>query len=162
MRHLSKLLPCVFGLAAFGVADANAVETWLTAERLLDVRSGRWIEQPAVLIRDGRIVSITPKAADQPAPELARRVTLDGMSIVPGLIDMHVHLDFDPRYSGYSGLQFNDRFWSVVMRVPARPSLRSSTSPTGARRKGNVPWSSPPNPCSIQPGATTFENSPQL
>jgi len=52
MRHLSKLLPCVFGLAAFGVADANAVETWLTAERLLDVRSGRWIEQPAVLIRD--------------------------------------------------------------------------------------------------------------
>jgi hypothetical protein len=52
MRHLSKLLPCVFGLAAFGVADANAVETWLTAERLLDVRSGRWIEQPAVLILD--------------------------------------------------------------------------------------------------------------
>jgi len=138
MRHLSKLLPCVFGLAALGAADANAVETWLTAERLLDVRSGRWIEQPGVLIRDGRIVSITPKAADQPAPEQARRVTLDGMSIVPGLIDMHVHLDFDPRYSGYSGLQFNDRFWSVVMVPQAQRTLRAGF--TTVRNVGSRDW----------------------
>jgi len=34
--------------------------------------------------------------------------------LLPGLIDMHVHLTSDPRLSGYRHLEFTDNFWTVV------------------------------------------------
>jgi imidazolonepropionase-like amidohydrolase len=50
-------------------------------------------------------------------------IDLKGLSLVPGLIDMHVHLDSDPSYGGYTGLQFSDRFWSVLQVKHAAQTL---------------------------------------
>ena len=36
---------------------------------------------------------------------------------------MHVHLDGRPEYGGYSGLQFTDRFWTVIGAVNAQRML---------------------------------------
>jgi len=138
MQRVAKAVSLLMIFGSVTAPDASAADTWLTAERLLDVRSGRWIEQPGVLIREGRIISVAAKAADSAAPADAQVIALDGMSVIPGLIDMHVHLDFDPRYSGYSGLQFNDRFWSVVMVPQAQRTLQAGF--TTVRNVGSRDW----------------------
>ena len=138
MQRVAKAVSLLMIFGSVTAPDASAEDTWLTAERLLDVRSGRWIEQPGVLIREGRIISVAAKAANSAAPADAQVIALDGMSVIPGLIDMHVHLDFDPRYSGYSGLQFNDRFWSVVMVPQAQRTLQAGF--TTVRNVGSRDW----------------------
>src|SRR6202051_3081641 len=47
------------------------------------------------------------------------------MTLLPGLIDMHVHLTGDPRYSGYRGLEFTDNFWTVVGVANAKRTLEA-------------------------------------
>ena len=59
----------------------------LTADRVLDGRGGV-LEGHGVAVRDGRIVAVAP-AADLPAGE---RRDFPGGTILPGLIDTHVHL----------------------------------------------------------------------
>ena len=44
------------------------------------------------MVRDGRIVEIQPPAAVRNPPAGARTLNLDGRTILPGLIDAHVHL----------------------------------------------------------------------
>jgi imidazolonepropionase-like amidohydrolase len=58
------------------------------------------------------------------APD-ARRIDLPGMTLLPGLIDMHVHLTSDPRYSGYRHLEFTDNFWTVVGVANAKRTLEA-------------------------------------
>lgn len=109
---------------------------WITAERMLDVRSGRLIDQPYVLVRNGRIVETGSGAAAVPTG--AKHVDLQGMTLLPGLIDMHVHLDSDPSYGGYTGLQFSDRFWSVLAVVHAQKTLMAGF--TSVRNVGAEAW----------------------
>ncbi len=59
------------------------------------------------------------------APAGARRVDLPGLTLLPGLIDMHVHLTGDPRYSGYRGLEYTDNFWTVVGVANAKKTLEA-------------------------------------
>ncbi|HRP73202.1 MAG TPA: amidohydrolase family protein [Luteimonas sp.] len=109
----------------------------VTADRLLDVRSGRMVESPAVLVRDGRIVEVR-SGSFVDAPAGARRVDLPGMTLLPGLIDLHVHLDMEPSYGGYSSLQFSDRFWSVLTVKHARDTLDAGF--TTVRNLGADAW----------------------
>ncbi len=127
-------------LATTAVADAQqpaaAPDAWITAERMLDVRSGRMVQQPHLLVRDGRIVEVGSGSA--PVPAGARHVDLAGMTLLPGLIDMHVHLDSDPSYGGYTGLQFNDRFWSMLAVPHAQATLMAGF--TMVRNVGSDAW----------------------
>ena len=52
--------------AAMLAGGASAKTVAVTAERLLDVKSGKYVDKPMVVITDGRIVSVG-KAADAPA-----------------------------------------------------------------------------------------------
>ena len=108
----------------------------ITAARLLDVRSGRLVERPQLVVRGGRIVSIG-RAGDA-APADARRLDLPGMTLLPGLIDMHVHLDSDPSYGGYTGLQYSDRFWSMLSVPNAEKTLMAGF--TTVRNVGADAW----------------------
>ncbi|APV51891.1 Xaa-Pro dipeptidase [Betaproteobacteria bacterium GR16-43] len=127
----------VLGLAAFSPALCGAADTYITAERLLDVRAGKYIEKPAILVREGKIVDVKTQA-QLAAPADARRVDLAGLTLVPGLIDMHVHLDSDPTYGGYTYLQFTDRFWSAIMVPAARRTLDAGF--TTVRNVGSSDW----------------------
>ncbi len=62
----------------------------LTADRVFDGGGGVF-EDHAVVVREGRIVSVGPAAA---APGAGRRLDFPGGSILPGLIDTHVHLSW--------------------------------------------------------------------
>lgn len=110
MRKL--LAAAILGLAA---APLSAETVVVTADRMLDVVAGRVVEEPVVVITDGRIVSVVGRGAVRPLiPEGARRIDLPGMTILPGLIDMHVHLDSSPLYGPYDTLQFADLFQTVI------------------------------------------------
>lgn len=118
MQYMNIALALLIASAA---APAFAEDTVITAARLLDVRSGELIENPQLVVRDGRIATVG-KVGDA-IPGGATRIDLPGKTLLPGLIDMHVHLDSDPNYGGYTGLRFGDRFWSVVSVPHAQRAL---------------------------------------
>ncbi len=95
----------------------------VTADHMVDVLAGRTVEHPQITITDGRITAVSSQ--DAPAAEGARRIDLRGMTLVPGLIDMHVHLTVDPRFSGYNELEFTDNFWTVVGVANAKRTLEA-------------------------------------
>ena len=48
---------------------------------------------------------------------------LPGVTLLPGLIDMHVHLTSDPRFGGYRGYEVTDSFWAVIGVPNAKRTL---------------------------------------
>lgn len=142
---LLLMLSCSATLAAASVAahsqeaaqsrgDASVV----SAARMLDVRSGRMLENVHVVIEDGRIKQV---AHGKDAFILTTDITrydLGDATLLPGLIDMHVHIDSDPTYSGYSYLQFSDRFWSAVSVAHAQKTLMAGF--TTIRNLGSEDW----------------------
>ena len=107
-------------------APVHADSVVVTADRLIDVIAGRTIEEPVVVITDGRIVSVVGRGGARPLiPTGARRIDLPGMTILPGLIDMHVHLDSSPYYGPYEALQHTDLFQTVMGPGHARDMLEA-------------------------------------
>ncbi|WP_374943348.1 amidohydrolase family protein [Sphingomonas sp.] len=110
--------------AAIAAAPAAAQTAVVTAAHLLDPASGRMLDDPVVVITDGRVTSVVTRNGGRPAiPEGATRIDLPGKTILPGLIDMHVHLTGDARISGYRALEYTDSFWTVVGVANARKVL---------------------------------------
>ena len=110
-------------LAALLFAAPAAADTVaISAARLLDVLTGQWVANPVVVVTDGRIAAAGPAAAVS-VPAGARRLDLAGLSLLPGLIDMHVHLTSDPTISGYQALEYTDSFWMAVGVANARRTL---------------------------------------
>ena len=120
---LSVALLCSCAIAAAANADTVVV----TADRMIDVLAGRVLDHPQITIVDGRIAAVAAAgtAGGAAVPAGARRVDLPGMTLLPGLIDMHTHITVDPRYGGYSGLEFTDNFWTVVGVANARKTLEA-------------------------------------
>ena len=131
----ARILAAAIALAC---SSAHAADVIITAERLLDVRSGRMVQRPEILVRDGKVVSIKPNATAQQATSDTTRIDLPGMTLLPGLIDMHVHLDSDPTYGGYSYLEYNERFWSALAVVHAGRTLDAGF--TTVRNVGASDW----------------------
>src|SRR5687768_5573621 len=89
-----------------GASPAASQTVIVTADRMIDVLAGRVVEEPVIVITNGRITSVVGRGGARPViAEDAERIDLPGKTILPGLIDMHVHLDSNPRYGGYTGLQ---------------------------------------------------------
>src|SRR5919206_14327 len=114
MMKKSILAAAACSLAAASPAAA-ADSVVVTADRMVDVLAGRVVEEPVVVITDGRIVSVVGRGGARPMiPAGARRIDLPGKTILPGLIDMHVHLTSLAEIGGYRGFQYTDSFWSAV------------------------------------------------
>lgn len=114
-----------FALAAAALAFTTSVQAdtvYVTADRLLEVETASFVEAPLVTVVDGRIASVESGGT---APDDAQIIDLSGHTLLPGLIDMHVHLDGRPEYGGYSSLQFTDRFSTVLAVANAGRMLRA-------------------------------------
>jgi imidazolonepropionase-like amidohydrolase len=113
----------LLALLALPLEAAHAATVVVTAARMIDVLSARVVAQPQIVITDGRIVSVG-RQGDAVPPE-ARHLDLGSRTLLPGLIDMHVHLTSDPLYSGYRVLPFTDSFWMAVGVADARKTLEA-------------------------------------
>ncbi len=109
------------GVMMSPAAHAAQVEA-VSAARLLDVATGKYLDAPMVIITDGRITAVG-KAGEVAVPAGAQAIDLPGATLLPGLIDMHVHLDSLAEVGGYNSLQYSDRFWSVVQTYNAKVTL---------------------------------------
>lgn len=98
------------------------VTTYFTAARMVDVLTGKVVDNPLIAVADGRIVAITDRRVTPPPPN-ASVIDLGNRTLLPGLIDMHVHLDSVAEIGGYRGLEYTDSFWSVVAVKNARAML---------------------------------------
>ncbi|WP_337880040.1 amidohydrolase family protein [Rheinheimera sp.] len=81
--------------------QAVAVEQVILTGKLLDVRSGKYQENQAVLVEQGRISAIVPAGQ---APAGVPVLDWSDYHVLPGFIDMHVHLTSDPNKHGYRAL----------------------------------------------------------
>jgi imidazolonepropionase-like amidohydrolase len=115
------------GMIALGLAllagTAHAETVVVTAAHLIDVLAGKEVDRPQVTIVDGRITNVGHQGDAVPAG--AKRIDLGARTLLPGLIDMHVHLTSDPRLSGYQGLEYTDNFWTVVGVANAKKTLEA-------------------------------------
>jgi imidazolonepropionase-like amidohydrolase len=82
---LRQILP----LLALLPAAAHAETLYVRAGRLVDPEAGRVLTAQVLKVEDGRVVSVQ---ADRPLPAGAKVVDWSGFTVLPGLIDCHVHL----------------------------------------------------------------------
>ena len=116
------VLAAAASLAALA-APASAEKRVVTADRYLDVATGRYVEYPAIFVGDdGRITSIADARTVRWTADV-RHIDLSGKTLVPGLIDMHVHLDLPADIGGYRGLEFTDSFFAMTAVGNARAML---------------------------------------
>ncbi len=120
--RLSALLATV-ALAALSATSALAKTVAVTADHLVDVASGKTLDKPLVLIVDGRIKMVGKQGDAVPAD--AERVDLPGVTLTPGMIDMHTHITSSPLFSGYNSLLFTDSFWAVISTKHAKDTLEA-------------------------------------
>ena len=113
----------VFGMMALALASAASGKSVVTADRYLDVLSGKMVEHPAIFIGDdGRITSIADARTVRWGNDV-RHIDLGGKTLVPGLIDMHVHLDSPADIGGYRFVEYTDSFWPAVAVGNAKAML---------------------------------------
>jgi imidazolonepropionase-like amidohydrolase len=104
------------------------------AARLLDVETGRIVANPLVLVEGDRIVSVT---AGGSAPAGMQVVELGNATLLPGLIDVHVHLTSDPTVS--TGNYYKDALTLGPMDYAVvAPTLAKRTLDAGFTTVRNV------------------------
>jgi len=110
-------------VAAVSIAVPASAATIVTADRMLDVKTGRYVDHPAIVVGDdGRIQQIG-NLASMTVPAGTKQIDLAGETLLPGLIDMHVHLNSFAEIGGYQGLKYTDSFWATIGPVNARKTI---------------------------------------
>ena len=117
----SLLLALVLTAAVFAQQPATApTRTIVRAGKLLDVRTGKTLVNQVIVIEDGKIVSVGP---DTPAAAAdAKVIDLSGKTVLPGLIDAHTHITFDPKF-GYDRLAISVPREALIGAKNARTTL---------------------------------------
>ncbi len=115
---LSRALYCAFYLVFIPLTAANSAanaSTIIVADAMVDVVNERIVEKPIITIEDGRISDVRSGDAFEISGEF---IDLRGMTLLPGLIDMHAHLTGSADEHGYKRLSTSN----------ARAALRGVTN----------------------------------
>lgn len=105
------------GIAGLAMAGAAAAETYV-------IHAGNLIADPAqgatgpatITITDGRIVSVEKGAPHGDIPKDTRIIDLSTKTVLPGLIDLHVHLTGDPG-GDYRSEAVDSDEWATIIGV---------------------------------------------
>jgi imidazolonepropionase-like amidohydrolase len=96
-RTPELLISCSFLLFSFsGFTLQTSTPIVIDNVRVIDGTAAAPIEKARIVVQDGRITQIGP--IDRvTTPEGAETVDLSGKTVVPGLIDLHFHIENDPK-----------------------------------------------------------------
>ena len=90
---LCVILPCTGGLIFVGAQPRGMV---LDNVRIIDGTGAPPVERGQLVISGDRIEHIGVPG-EVPVPEGAERIDLAGKTVIPGLIDLHFHIENDPK-----------------------------------------------------------------
>jgi imidazolonepropionase-like amidohydrolase len=114
-----------FMVSLFFVSIGSAAPGAVRCGKLLDVRGGRMLSDQVILFDDtGTIVSVGA-AASAKLPNGVTPVDLSSATCLPGLIDVHTHITFDPSANGYAGLGISVPREAITGAKNARLTVRA-------------------------------------
>jgi imidazolonepropionase-like amidohydrolase len=99
-----------------------AKRTLVRAGHLLDVKTGKVLDGQTIVVVGDTIQSIAPTAAVQ-AQAGDAVIDLGGLTVLPGLIDVHTHLTMNPDFDPYRELTSTDAKEAINGVVNARATL---------------------------------------
>ena len=120
LRSLRILPPSL--VIALASLDAVAQNMAIKGATILDVTNGEMIKNHVVIVKDGRIDSVAP-ARSVEIPKGIEVLDLQGHTLLPGMIDMHVHLTSGGGYHGYERLKLTDERRAILGVVHAKQTL---------------------------------------
>ena len=95
---MKKLLLLLCGI--FLITTASAQKTYIQAGNLLDVKSGKMLKNQTIIVSGDKIERIA-EGFIQPENPSEEVVDLRQMTVLPGLTDMHVHLESETNPQAY-------------------------------------------------------------
>jgi imidazolonepropionase-like amidohydrolase len=125
-RTLSKSwlsMGILFAIAASASAQISGKRTIIHAGRLLDVKTGKLETNQAIVIEGDKIVSVGPASGVQSSPG-DNTIGLPNATVLPGLIDAHTHLTFNPHF-GYETLAISVPREALIGAHNARVTLEA-------------------------------------
>lgn len=111
-------------VAAFGAGTAAAETVAIRAGRLIADASMPPLGPSTIIVADGRIVAIE-QGAVAAVPAGARIVDLSRYTVMPGLIDTHVHLAIGPSGTGWSSVNRTREYGAAVALHNANTLVRA-------------------------------------
>jgi hypothetical protein len=96
----------------------------IRAGRVLDVRSGNMLSNQAIEIEGDKIVRVG-SSTDTKIPSNTETIDLPNATVLPGLIDSHTHLTFDPKDLGYESLGISIPREALIGARNARVTLEA-------------------------------------
>ena len=112
----------LFALITQAVAQQSTQRVVIRAGHLLDVKSGKMLSDQAIVIEGDNIVGVGPASAT-PAAD-ATTINLPNATVLPGLIDAHTHLTFNPSF-GYETLGISIPREALIGAHNARVTLEA-------------------------------------
>ena len=116
----SVLLLAALGFAQNSPAPAEPPTSVIHAGHLLDVKTGKILDNALVTIKGDRIVSVATGAA----PGGANVIELPNATLLPGFIDAHTHITFEPNF-GYQELGVSIPKEALIGAKNARVTLEA-------------------------------------
>jgi len=123
---LSFILSQMFFLPSARSQDVSHPSGFMVvkAGRVLDVRSGKYLEHQMILIEGDRISEIGAESEVRAhVPANAKVVDLSQSTVLPGLIDAHTHLTFGVGQTSYRGLSISVPREALIGARNARVTL---------------------------------------
>ena len=95
---------------------------------MLDVKTGKMLDNVTVVIDGERITSVSGGGAQSNNQAGAGVINLPNATLLPGLIDAHTHLTFDPNF-GYQELGVSIPKEALIGAKNARVTLMAEVPP---------------------------------
>ncbi len=95
---------CALMLALLAPSQVLADSLVIKADALVDVTNNKVLSAPLVIV-ENNIIQFVGKQGTQAIPSDATVLDLTGHTLLPGLMDMHVHLTSDANLHGYRRLK---------------------------------------------------------
>ena len=118
-----RVVLCLFALLCLGTSGICQAPRHIVvhAGHVLDVKSGKLLADQAIVMEDGKIVSVGSSSESQGAAD-AVRIDLPNATVLPGLIDAHTHLTMNPQF-GYESLSISIPREALIGAKNARLTL---------------------------------------
>ncbi len=159
---MKQLFTIISMLLWGGLSITHAQTKALVGGTLIDGFGGTPIHNSVIIIKNERIVAVGHQG-NLPVPEEAEVISTEGMSVLPGLWDMHVHLMING-HADYAhwDTAYLDRLGDVIMPSSAHQLLRAgitSARDLGAPLKESIEVRDRINKGEI-PGPTMYMSGP--